>query len=88
MRKFLLLIAVALFSTATYAQLWNASISAVGAMDAVDFNSPATMDKDGNLYVTGEYKSHEISANVSPKILFFMKFTLVIYFVIFSKYFL
>ena len=53
MRKFLLLIAVALFSTATYAQLWNASISAVGAMDAVDFNSPAAMDKDGNLYVTG-----------------------------------
>ena len=53
MRKFLLLIAVALFSTATYAQLWNASISAVGANDAVDFNSPAAMDKDGNLYVTG-----------------------------------
>ena len=53
MRKFLLLIAVALFSTATYAQLWNASISAVGAMDAVDFNSPAALDKDGNLYVTG-----------------------------------
>ncbi len=53
MKKFLLLIAVALFSTATYAQLWNASISAVGAMDAVDFNSPAAMDKDGNLYVTG-----------------------------------
>ena len=53
MRKFLLLIAVALFSTATYAQLWDASISAAGAMDAVDFNSPAAMDKDGNLYVTG-----------------------------------
>ena len=56
MRKFLLLIAVALFSTATYAQIekaWNSSISAVGVMDAVDFNSPAAMDKDGNLYVTG-----------------------------------
>ena len=53
MRKFLLLIAVALFSTATYAQLWNASISAVGEQDAVNFNSPAAMDKDGNLYVTG-----------------------------------
>lgn len=53
MRKFLLLIAVALFSTATYAQLWDASISAVGANDAVDFNSPAAMDKEGNLYVTG-----------------------------------
>ncbi len=53
MRKFLLLIAVALFSTATYAQLWNASISAVGEMDAVDFKSPAVMDKEGNLYVTG-----------------------------------
>ena len=52
MRKFLLLIAVALFSTATYAQIeeaWNSSISAVGVMDAVDFNSPAAMDKDGNL---------------------------------------
>lgn len=53
MRKFLLLIAVALFSTATYAQLWNASISAVGANDVVNFNSPAAMDVDGNLYVTG-----------------------------------
>ena len=56
MRKFLLLIAVALFSTATYAQIeeaWNSSISAVDVMDAVDFNSPAAMDKDGNLYVTG-----------------------------------
>ena len=56
MKKILLLIAVALFSTATYAQIeedWNSSISAVGVMDAVDFNSPAAMDKDGNLYVTG-----------------------------------
>ena len=55
MRKFLLLIAVALFSTATYAQeySWNDSISAVGEKDAVNFNSPAAMDKDGNLYVTG-----------------------------------
>ena len=55
MRKFLLLIAVALFTTATYAQLWNSSISAVAATDAVDFNSPAAMDKDGNLYVTGTH---------------------------------
>ena len=56
MRKFLLMIAVALFATATYAQIeeaWNSSISAAGATDAVDFNSPAAMDKDGNLYVTG-----------------------------------
>lgn len=56
MRKFLLMIAVALFATATYAQIeeaWNSSISAAGAKDAVDFNSPAAMDKDGNLYVTG-----------------------------------
>lgn len=53
MKKFLLLIAVALFSTATYAQLWNSSISAVGVNDAVNFTSPAAMDKDGNLYVTG-----------------------------------
>ena len=56
MRKFLLLIAVALFATATYAQIeeaWNSSISAAGATDVVDFNSPAAMDKDGNLYVTG-----------------------------------
>ena len=56
MRKFLLLIAAALFTTATYAQtaeLWNSSISAVGETDAVDFNSPAAMDNEGNLYVTG-----------------------------------
>ncbi|MBO7230184.1 MAG: hypothetical protein J6V20_02095 [Bacteroidaceae bacterium] len=53
MRKFLLLIAVALFSTATYAQLWSKSISAVAEGDAVSLNSPAAMDKDGNLYVTG-----------------------------------
>ena len=56
MRKFLLLIAAALFTTATYAQtaeLWKSSISAVGETDAVDFNSPAAMDNEGNLYVTG-----------------------------------
>lgn len=53
MRKFLLLIAVALFSTATYAQLWSTSISAVAEGDKASQNSPAAMDKDGNLYVTG-----------------------------------
>ncbi len=53
MRKFLLLIAVALFSTATYAQLWSSSISAVAEGDKASQNSPAAMDKDGNLYVTG-----------------------------------
>ena len=50
------MIAVVLFTTATYAQIeevWNSSISAVGEMDAVDFNSPAAMDKEGSLYVTG-----------------------------------
>ena len=66
MRKFLLLIAVALFSTATYAQLWSKSISAVAEGDAVSQNSPAAMDKDGNLYVTGtktlpiEFASQEV----------------------------
>ena len=46
MRKFLLMIAVALFTTATYAQteeIWNSSIVAVGETDAVDFNSPTAM---------------------------------------------
>ena len=56
MRKFLLLIAVALFTTATYAQIeeaWNSTIVSVGENDAVNFNSPAAMDAEGNLYVTG-----------------------------------
>ena len=50
------MIAVALSTTVAYAQIeaaWSSSISAVGATDAVDFSSPAAMDKDGNLYVTG-----------------------------------
>lgn len=53
MKKFLLLIAVALFSTATYAQLWKSSITAIGGDERVEEPSPAAMDKDGNLYVTG-----------------------------------
>ena len=53
MKKFLLLIAVALFSTATYAQLWTSSITAIGEDEKVEEPSPAAMDKDGNLYVTG-----------------------------------
>ena len=67
MRKFLLMIAVALFTTATYAQteeIWNSSIVAVGETDAVDFNSPTAMDKDGNLYVTGtQTQSFEFAGN-------------------------
>ena len=67
MRKFLLMIAVALFTTATYAQteeIWNSSISAVGETDAVDFNSPTAMDKEGNLYVTGtQTQSFEFAGN-------------------------
>ena len=61
------MIAVALFTTATYAQIeaaWNSSISAVGATDAVDFSSPAAMDKDGNLYVTGtQTQNFEFAGN-------------------------
>lgn len=59
MRKFLLLIAVALFSFGVNAQdaLWNTSIPDVSAEEALDFNSPATMDKDGNLYVTGTQRA-------------------------------
>ncbi|MBR4848373.1 MAG: hypothetical protein IKV07_03340 [Bacteroidaceae bacterium] len=53
MRKFLLLIIVALFTTATYAQLWNSSISAISEGDKIDPLYPTVMDKDGNLYVTG-----------------------------------
>ena len=55
MRKFLLLIAVALFSIGTYAQdaLWSSSIQAVEATDAADYKSPAAFDNEGNLYVTG-----------------------------------
>ena len=67
MRKFLLMIAVALFTTATYAQteeIWNSSIVAVGETDAVDFNSPTVMDKDGNLYVTGtQTQNFEFAGN-------------------------
>lgn len=67
MRKFLLMIAVALFTTATYAQteeIWNSSISAVGVEDVVDFNSPTAMDKEGNLYVTGtQTKNFEFAGN-------------------------
>ena len=51
--KFLFTTLLLLFFAATYAQQWNDSISAVGEQDAVNFNSPAAMDKDGNLYVTG-----------------------------------
>ena len=56
MRKFLLLIAVALFSIGTYAQnaLWSSSIQAVEATDAADYKSPAAFDNEGNLYVTGK----------------------------------
>ena len=67
MRKFLLMIAVALSTTVAYAQIeaaWSSSISAVGATDAVDFSSPAAMDKDGNLYVTGtQTENFEFAGN-------------------------
>lgn len=53
MRKFLLLIAVALFTTATYAQLWSTSITPVDEGQSL-YSSSTTIDKDGNLYVTGE----------------------------------
>ena len=52
MKKFLLMIAVALFTTATYAQLWTSEISSIKEDEMGDY-SVAAMDKDGNLYVTG-----------------------------------
>lgn len=61
MKKILLLLAVALFTTATYAQndflkkeAWAKSFSAVTDAKDADANSPAAFDQEGNLYVTGK----------------------------------
>lgn len=55
MKKFLFLVAVALFSFGANAQnlLWKSTIADVSGNDVVNLNSPVAMDKDGNLYVTG-----------------------------------
>lgn len=55
MRKILLSLAVALLATAGFAQeaLWESSIAAFDAATKPEFASPAAMDNDGNLYVTG-----------------------------------
>ena len=46
------MIAVALFTTATYAQSWTSEISSIKDEEMGDY-ALAAMDKDGNLYVTG-----------------------------------
>lgn len=55
MRKFLLLIAVALFSIGTNAQeaIWDASIASVREGSDMPVNSIATIAEDGSLYVAG-----------------------------------
>ncbi len=56
MKKVLLSIAVAMFAAAGFAQnaVWKSSIASFDAAEAYEYeNSPAAMDKDGNLYVTG-----------------------------------
>ena len=66
MRKFLLLIAAVLFSLGTYAQkvLWNSSIDDVSAGEKFNVKSPAAMDMDGNLYVTGtQREAFEFAGN-------------------------